>query len=239
MKGLRLFFLVIITGTLFACHVTPYSVYDLKVSDKTAETLWLNGKELLKLSNDEAEIVLNYDTSEQGMLIFDLSILNKKEDIILISPENFYCNTDNRLGEKNQISAINPEVMIGHYSKRIEELRARKKSASREDLVFSLFDVADGFKSKTDEERQKEREEKRDREETQERKVENINSDLDSYDKIRQSFEIEALRKTSLVPGQKVNGKIYFPIRASLTKFNLTIPIAEQKFRVNYHIEKI
>lgn len=239
MKNIRLIITALLLLLLVGCHVTPYGVYDLRISDKSAETLWLNGKELLKLSSEEAEIIVNYDTSQHGMLLFDLSILNKSSDLMLITPEKFYCKTVNRLKEELQINAVNPELMIHKYNKVIERLDAQKSSSDRENLVFSMFDLADSFQSKTDEEREKERQKQRDYEESQERRDRNNISSRESAAEKKKSFETEALRKTSLLPGQKLSGRIYFAIKGSLTEFTLNLPLNNEEFTIKYDIEKM
>ncbi len=239
MKRFKLFIVATCLFALFGCHVTPYGVYDLKIADKELETKWLNGKELVKLSNDTADIIVNYDTSDNGMLIFDLSVYNKSNETILISPNDFYCNINNRLNEAKKVQAIDPEKMIKYYSKRIESLRARNKSENKEDLVFSLFEVADNFSSKTSEEREEAYEVRRDRKRKQELRINRNNSNLDLYKEQRISFETGALRKTSLLPEHKIGGKIYFPMRGSLTEFSLLLPIGKTEFDIKYDIEKM
>lgn len=239
MKRFKLLIVLASFLIIFGCYVSPYGVYDLRVSDENINTMWLNGKELVKLSNDTADIIVNYDTSENGILIFDLSIFNKTNETILISPEDFSCKTINRLNEANQIQAIDPEKMIKHYSKRIEFLRVKNKSENREDVVFSLFEVADTFSSKTTEEREEAYEEMRDRKRDHELRINKNNTNMSLYKEKRRSFEIDALRKTSLLPEHKIGGKIYFPMKGSLTEFLLLLPIGKTDFTIEYNIEKM
>lgn len=239
MKNIKLIIIGLVGLILFGCHVTPYGIYDLRVADKSAETLWLNGKELLKLTNTDAEVIVNYDDTRNGMLMFDVSILNTSKELMLISPEDFYCETINRLDEKSKINALNPEKMINHYSKSIERLDAQKSSAERENLVFSMFDFADNFTDKTDEERDKDRQEQLDREESQERRVRKNRSNRETMAEKRYSFETESLRKTSLMPDQKLTGRVYFVVKGSFKEFTLHIPTANDEFVIKYDIEKL
>lgn len=239
MKICKFMFLGLIILFLAGCYVTPYGVYNLRVADKEAETLWLNGKELLKLANEDAEVIVNYDTSQSGMLLFDVSILNKSKDMLLISPEKFSCNTVNRLDDQIKLNAINPEIMINSYSKSIERINADQSGDERSSLLFSMFEVADNFTDKTDEERKEARKEQRDRQESEAIRTNNNNYNLKKMEKLRESFELKSLRKTSLMPGQKLSGRVYFKVKGSIKEFSLNIPIKDEEFNVKYMVEKI
>ena len=239
MKGFKLLIIGILIMTLFGCHVTPYGIYDLRVADKSADILWSRGKELLKLANEDAEVIVNYDDTREGLLVFDVSIHNISNDIILVSPEDFYCNIVNKLDDKVKLEAVNPEKMIKHYSKRLETLNAQKKSNERQDLVFSFFEVADGFTKKTDEERKEDQKEYDDREESQARRANKIMNNRINTEKLRDSYESKSLRRTSLLPGDKIGGRVYFSIKGSIKEFSLNIPIKGKEFKIKYDVEKL
>jgi hypothetical protein len=238
MPKLRLLISAISFIMLIGCHVSPYRVYDLAPADKNMESMWLNGKELVKLSGDKADIIVNYDTSDNSMLIFDLSVLNKTTETILISPTDFSCKTNNRLNEVREIEAIDPELKIKDYNKKIEKLRARSKAKARDHLVFSIFEVVDNFTYSNPEEKEQAKEDYAEQEERRNKALSQINSQMQDAKAKRQSFEIEALRKTSLIAGNKIGGKLYFPVRDSLTEFSLVIPIGQEVFVIPYAIEE-
>lgn len=239
MKNFKLFIIGLVILLLAACYTTPYGIYDLKVADESAEKLWLKGKELLKISNNDAEVIVNYDTSRQGLLLFDVSIYNISDEIILISPEDFYCDTVTILDDEIQIKAVNPEEMIYKYNKRIAEIEATQISDAKTNLLFSMFEVADTFRDKTDEEREKERIERRDREESQERRDKYNKDTREEMFKEKEFYEVQSLRKTSLLPGQKIGGRIYFKVRGKLKDFSLNIPIKDDNFKIKYNVNKM
>lgn len=239
MRKLNLLLIILMFLVLAACSVSPRGVYDLRVADKSADILWSRGKELLKLANEDSEVIVNYDDTREGLLVFDVSIHNISDGIILVSPEDFYCNTINKLDDKVKLEAVNPEKMIKHYSKRIETLSAQQKSSDRQDLVFSFFEVADTFTKKTDEERKEAQKEYDDREESQARRANKIMNNRSNMEKLRNSYEAKSLRKTSLLPGEKIGGRVYFAIRGSIKEFDLNIPLNDKEFTIKYKVEKI
>jgi len=111
----------------------------------------------------------------------------------------------------------------------VYNLRAADERSS---LLFSMFEVADSFTDKTDEERKEARKEQRDRDESEVIRTNNNNYNLKKMEKLWESFEVKSLRKTSLMPGQKLSGRVYFKVNGSIKEFSLNIPIKEDEFKI-------
>ena len=66
--------LILVLVLLASCYVPSSKVYNLRV--KQNDAIWLNGKELVKLTENNVEVIVNFDHVEHGIAAFDLSIAN-------------------------------------------------------------------------------------------------------------------------------------------------------------------
>jgi len=217
---------------LASCYVPAQKMLNLSV--KKQDSLWLNGKELVKLNENGLEVITNFHRTKHGISSFDLSISNNTDKPILISPNEIYCVTSNKLNETKTIFAFNPEEILKNYDSKIEKLYAENKSNKRSELIFSFFDLAESYSNKTDEEIEQNRIEREEREDlfikNRTRYVENVNR----INANRNEIAIEALRKTTLQPNQKLSGKIYFKIPSNITSLVLYFPIQGRKMKIEY-----
>lgn len=222
---------------LASCYVPSSRVYDLRA--KNDDAIWLNGKELIKLSENNIEVIVNFDQVEHGIASFDLSIANYTDQAVLIIPEDFYCSVTHRLDEEKIIYAINPEEMILNCNKQIEKNYAQNQSEGRTELLFSLFDLAEDIHNndKTDEEIDEQRADREDREVRYDKNKEKYIANLNQLYNKRDFWQNEALRKTTLFPGHKLNGKVFFKIPTSSLMLQLFLPIEDRNLMLEY--EKI
>lgn len=218
--------------SMFGCYVPSQKMLNLSV--KKQESFWLNGKELVKLIEDDLEIIVNFDRTKHGISSFDLSIFNKSDDPILISPAEFYCITNNRINEIRKFYAIDPEIALRDFDSKIERKYAEIKSDKRSELVFSFFDLVSSYTNKTDEEKKISRVKSEERQETYvANQAKNIDT-LNSLNTKRDELSVQALRKTTLLPMQKLSGKIYIKTPIKITSLDLYLPIDGRKIKVEY-----
>jgi len=223
---------------LVSCYVPSFKVFNLRV--KQNDTIWLNGKELVKLTEDNIEVIVNFDHTKHGIISFDLSIANYTDKSILISPEEFYCSVTNRLEEERIINALNPEEMLFNYDKQLEKSYAENKSDNRTELLFSLFDLAEDIhnKNKTEDEITQDEAERDEREEMYDKKEEKYMSNVDRLNNERNLLQNQALRKTTLFPDQKMSGKLFFQVPRSTINLVLFFPIGDRKLKLEYEAIK-
>ena len=235
------FFILFVPFLLTACFVNPPGTFILKNPNNSSSVLWMNGKELIKLTNDDVELIVNYDLSRQGTLIFDVLIQNNTDEILVISPESFYCNYINRLNENFTKKALNPETIIRNYDKQIERSHVQKSSKELDNSLFLLFDIAETFQKKTDEERKEFIKRSDEREQQYFNELNRIDNTLLTLANKRREIATEALRKTSLLPGQQISGKIYFSAYLDRKVKNLTLylPVKNDTLQVIYEVEKV
>lgn len=232
------FLLIMMLVLLMSCYVPSSRVYNL--SAKQNDAIWLNGKELVKLTEDNIEVIVNFDMVKHGIVSFDISIANNTDETVLINPVDFYCSVTNRLEEEKKINALDPEKLILNYDNQMEKLYAENKSDNQTELLFSLFDLADDIhnNNKTGEEIEQKKTTQKERDEMYDNKEENYISNINRIANERDLLEHQALRKTTLFPDQKMNGTLFFEIPGSTMSLVLYIPIENRKMKLEYEIVK-
>ena len=221
-----------------SCYVPSFNVYNLRV--KHNDTIWFNGKELVKLSKNNIEVIVNFNDTKHGIISFDLSIANYTDKPRLISPEEFYCSVTNRLNEKRIINALNPEEMIFNYNKQLEKLYAENKSDNKAELLFSLFDLAEDIHNvnRTKDEINQNKAEREAQEEMYDKKEEKYMNNVAHINNECSLLQNKALRKTTLFPSQKISGKLFFKIPRSTVNLVLFFPIGNSKLKLEYETFK-
>jgi hypothetical protein len=236
--------LILVLFLLVSCYVPSYKVYNLSV--KHDDAIWLNGKELVKLAENNVEVIVNFDHVEHGIVSFDLSIANYTDEAILIIPEKFYCSVTSHRDARPSVSteeeiiyALNPEAMILNYDKQIERNYAQTKSDNRTELLFALFDLAEDIhnKDKKDEEIEQQKIEREEREEMYDKSEKKYITNMNQLKNERNLMQNQALRKTTLLPDHKISGKLYFQIPHSTLALQLVLPIEDRNLKLEY--EKI
>jgi len=220
------------------CYVAPNQVHSLKLSNPSSNTLWLNGKEVLKLSNEKVDLIVNFDACRDAILQFNVSIANRSDQIILISPTDFFCSYSNRLKENFVFKAKNPESIIRNCDKQIEGLKADNQSEDNQELLFSIFDIAENLSKQTKEEREKSFNQQTERENNYKNTIRSNNETINMISNQRDLISREALRKTSLLPGQTISGILYFLSGDDIKKLSLFLPIAGDTLKIDYRTEK-
>ena len=229
--------LILVLFLLASCYVPSSKVYNLRV--KQDDAIWLNGKELVKLTKNNVEVIVNFDHVEHGIVSFDLSIANYADEAILITPEEFYCSVTNRLEEKKIIYALNPEDMILKYDKQIERAYAQNQSDDGTELLFTLFDLAKDIHNvdKPDEDMEQQKIDREEREERYDRNKRKYITNMNQLHSERDLFQNQALRKTTLFPDHIISGKLFFKIPNSTITLQLVLPIEDRNMTLEY--EKI
>ena len=222
------------TIILASCYVPPHSVDNLIVQHDN--TIWVEGRELVKLEKDSISVVINFDQTINNRSMFDLIIVNNTEEPVLISPTDFYCVTNNRLNEERVVKASDPERIIQSYNRSMEKLKADIKHEENNELIFALFDLVHDIaeKDETIQEENQERLERLERERRSENKIYQSKKELERTENSKSHISSKALRKTTLFPGKSMQGKIYFKLSRRIKQLKLYLPIDDVEFLLDY-----
>ncbi len=248
--------LALSTLALAGCFVSPKPVYRLR--PVAGETRWLNGAEVVRNADDSVEVAASFLRQEGNELVFEVEIANFKYAQILVDPAAFYYqpvitgkDTLYRSGggyavqgeEKDRVSsrkifAIDPEARlleIDQKSSREQAGYAMNIAVNTTLSLLDLFaDIATLGKEKTAEEIAE------DTRYDLQRETDRIETEIDHENRVRQfssvreKWEFETLRKTTLNPGESVIGTVYFPVHRQAKYVKLHFPVGESKTEFSF-----
>lgn len=213
--------LVMSTGIL-GC-VAPRPLYRLQ--PLAENTLWIYGKEYVESSNDSFAVAVAYDRTVNDYLVFQVEIENRTGSAVLVSPERFHYTTLKRapaFDTVDPVYAVDPEAKLEQLDKALSRENARHASALAADITFTLLDIFAEIVTDTDDNTDElayHRNYEIENDNKHERTVSNLKE-------IRDSWEFDTLRKTTLLPEQKVQGLVYFPAQETAQRIRILLPIA-------------
>ena len=214
-----------------AC-VSPKAVYRLQPVDEN--TVWLFGSEYVKISDDAVEVALAFDRVYSDYLVFDLEIANLTASPFLISPEAFRYTPLRSLADTLRqvtVFAVDPELQLLEVDKDISQENANYASAVVIDAAISVLDlfahIATIGQEKSADDVAADAELHADMEISSLSRDHSHDSRLINLNAAREQWEFEALRSTTLEPGSKIQGKVFFPITKQARYLELALPIGD------------
>ena len=204
---------------------TPRSVLIVKPSDENIE--WNQGRAIFMETKDDIQTRIGYEDYDKKHLIFNVEITNLGNEKVVISPENTFLTDQNGY---RRITAINPEQMIFDM-----EVESSKKEAARRNGAIAggilvtaavVTDIAtnDGKNCRNDYWYYS------DNDNTPPPKP---ITDLSSF------WKEETLRRTDLMPGYRIHGRVLFNRLDHLKVLNINFPIGDLIFEASYNQQVI
>ena len=228
---------------LFASCFASAPVY--RLTPLSPNSIWRYGQEVVSLQDSVVDVAVSFSDTYEGGLVFDVEVENLTEHPVLISPEQFCAIPLTEI----QDTALKKGVPIFHAQdpeRRIEsvDLRKSREQASYEnanaiDAVGSMIgligSIASIGESKTDEQREKEKQwEDRQTNDRVERDISHANA-VRQFEDERRIWGTDALRKTTLLPGQILRGEIHVAtlVNSRLVQLLVTVDGTTRRFLFN------
>ncbi len=209
----------------------------VKIESAEGEIFWSYGKQFVSEKRDNIEAIVAYEKQRGTDLIFDVEIINNSSDTVLICPESFHYITDKLKSSDSikKVFAYDPEVRLFNIDKALSVQHAEKINSNNTTFFEGALQFAVDVSPKTDEEREENRMRKEDREIRQDEAKEFAVSHINSLNGSRRYWANEVLRKTTLVPGYSVYGKVFIRRNIDAKKYLLNIPIGDKVYDFRYN----
>ena len=218
-KNLYPTYLLAMTTLLFLLNAcaTPQFVSRLEPLDQTDR--WMHGRQLIELPEDRGILVdLVFQKSTPEYLIFDINIQNRSQETVLVNPLDFSLealNADRIPINAPLMVAYNPEVVLLDIDMQESREIAHGQNSATLELISVALDAASDIASIGSEEDPAEREQ-----ELADRDARRVDYEIEQADREyrigsladqRDYWEHATLRKTSLDPGYRLGGSLFFP----------------------------
>lgn len=198
------------TGLLLtACAPTAY----LALKPEQGSGIWKDGHERSVVLQDSLQVSLGFVRYEGNELVFDLDIQNQSERAVLVAPEQFsYTPVATTLHEGQEympyfpgaVKAINPELKLDLLAASVVY---NVRQARATGLHITEFQQQEGVLHSV--------------------------AALQAQGQ-KQDVEARLLRKNTLLPGQGIQGYVYFPRTNEADVLRLSLPLRTQPLLLSY-----
>jgi hypothetical protein len=211
--------------------------YIIRHTPLAAGTTWLSGKQYACYDDGVIRVSAASDGADGGYVVFTASINNKTIQPFTVDPAAFkYIFTegipgtphaDQKPAKGKIIYALDPEEKILDVERRtIDEKKSYDTDTGVNAAAGCLGLGAGVLADSKEEQKEVDKNFKELEESAHERELEH-NQRMDEFRREKNMWSSEALRKTTLNPGQTITGKIYFPRRDKNGVIYLALPMGE------------
>lgn len=232
-------------ASLTACTATSL----LTLTPTRPDGPWVNGHPTtLAQHPDSVQVRVGFVRYEPTELVFETEISNYSDQPIQVAPETFYylmLPTDS-VAEKqlakgifeSRVPALDPEAQLQQLAARLDKQAAKATNVSWFELLTSAAHIAEdvaSIKKKETAEQVAARENRQQSDEAYfEEQREQHAQQADQLYSQQVSLETMVLRKTTLVPGQRVVGQVHFPRRDYAQRLRLVVFFDERPVQFTF-----
>lgn len=224
MRRSRLFLFACLSALSLSSCFSPRSIVTVE-ADAEENMTWNYGHQVVNVQADSVEVQVYFDEYTKDFLIFDVEITNWRNEPVLISPEEIYLETGTGIG----LFALDPEQQIFEGKVKASRREAGNKNAAVALGVATVAAVV-AVAATTD-------------------------SDNDGYDgggfvyvstgvvpppplaylpPDHIFWEDFSLRKTTLQPRYRANGKVVFRRLDNQLGYSMVVPVGGTELRAGF-----
>jgi len=202
---------------------------------------WVHGEGFVEESLEGVRVAVAHRRSGVGVIEFTVDIENRGTLPLEIRPEAFQCRLSEAWNGRPDIRVVkaeDPEARL----RQLEAAKAAEKKAQSDASafqgIFFLLDVADTVSNTGKRSREENRRVSEDKAKTYdrvERDKKNAEEREESLASQQRERERVALRKHTLEPGQRLQGRVEFHLDASEhRKLHLEVPLGDRRFAFEF-----
>lgn len=232
--GTLLLVIILLTG----CTVAPKPVY--RAQPDKGSGVWNNGQELAQTQDGGLEMVMVFDSFRCGLLVFNMEFQNNCTETLTVDPAAFFLAEVREMGEDDALPryAQDPEKVLLQNDLARSRAVARRETQQNADSFFSfaslVADLATDDSVLTEQQKQTHLQQDQEIELMQIRELQEHRQTMQSLQKNEYLWQNQALRKTTLQPGQSIGGEVLFNPRGLAGKFDVSCPVGPRKMGVRY-----
>lgn len=219
---------------LFQSCFSPQNIVRLQPEKDNIK--WLYGQQFVSDSLYGIIYEVGFEQLKENKYWFDFNITNYSNMPILIDPAAFYiqaCNRNNQPLTENKISAVDPEKEILTLEKQLSKNKAREMNHIGLTVLAATADIAAGIAVATD-----------DNPHNNHMRTHLYHHAIatgthhafhsQSLNEVMESWKSSTIRKTTLEPNYKMQGKVFFPTFREAAYIKLYLPVDSQYIEIRY-----
>lgn len=237
--------LFILSWILVSCGPSMYS--NIRITPAFGTGIWQEGKEISEKTVKKVRVTVTFEKIYEKDMVYDIVITNSGKTNVLFDPAKVFCNgffelpvTDagtQTSGDPRDmgtpdviINANDPELLI----KGVETQKVKENSSYESDQMANdagcCIGAAGSVAADSDSERKEYDKMQKDAERDSMRRESQHLQRMEKLNEQTAYYEKETLRKTTVLPGQTVRGKIHMPANTKVKLLVLNIPVDNLQF---------
>lgn len=223
--------LIVITAGLLSLNcASPLPISKLTpVQDETY--FWQNGREILTKKQEGLVVELAYKNKNDGLFIFDITIVNETETDLLIDPSRFYYVPVDEYGDSlNIVLAENPESRILDQEIHLSRLDADQSNQLLSSVIWGAVQATTELADNNYESDENEYS----MYDHHQEKLAEIKFDQWDASEQKDYWETQTVRKTTLFPEYYVTGQFLMKYHKKADKVLIVLPVGDQIFRFGF-----
>lgn len=218
-------------------HCSQYPLYRYKISSLEENKLFYRGREIISTDINDVTIIISFEDQVRNELIFNLSIINRSDQIIEIDPSKIFIEIQKTYppdyydGEIVVHNSIDPEQKINSLNQQIVSLNSAKQTS---DMIYTFISLADIIQDISELSKEKSpdklyTESVIDHERLQSIASQEINyqNNLSYFMDYKYYWENVVLRKTTLYQDDEISGLVHLPLDENVREFIIVIPVED------------
>src|SRR6266487_563556 len=206
-------------GVLGILAVGCASTAMFELAPRDGDGRWLAGQQWLERGSGGAAIAVSFERIWLDRVLFDVSVTNRSDSTIHIDPRDFSYTLTSQGGElparlRRPFAAIDPECELAGLDQQMAQQASSHGVTELMNAVVGVVDLVDDLAEagrRTREAQDQHDREQRERETQSHREQEDFATSMASLSQVRDRLASSALRRTDLLPGQSICGKISLP----------------------------
>jgi len=209
-----------------------------KLDPQTKNFTWNYGQKYIDKTQDSIRFSIAFNKNAGNDLVFDVEVINRSSDSILVSPEAFFYKAMNEYGTMlgRYVYAVNPEKMLLEVDKKLAREEAHQANQAIVDLVSTTTEAAATVATLDESPHKKQALYNEINYNRHQREMNAMNSEqrVHSLNAERNFWEDKVLRTTELAPGYSIKGKVYFERNVNAASYEFIFPLGNEVFKINY-----
>lgn len=245
MKILRYLLLFLSFSMLVSCGPSVYN--NIRITPALGTGIWQDGREISEKTVKKVRVAVAFEKINEREMVYDVTITNNGKTNILFDPATVFCNgyfeipgvDTGTQPAGDTLAAGNPDVVLNSNDpeqmiKDVETMKVNEDSSYQSDQIANdvgcCIGAVGSVTAKNDEEREDAREMVEDAERDSRRRENEHMLRMQKLNDQTVYYEKEMLRKTTVLPGQTVRGKVHIPVNLKTKLLILNIPLNDLQF---------
>ncbi len=225
--------LVGMLSLLSACH-TPYAV--IRQQPTQSDAVWYQGKAFVSEENEQVQLVVAFEQQWDRNLIYELEIKNIGPDPLIVSPEHMYSmmSPGPDIISNELIHAVNPEEQLLALDAALSRERAYIANNRTASLIGTVANTVGAVTADTPEEAQFYENEQIDQNAWDANEEAAFQTNSTNLNDQKSLWQYDMLRRTTLQPGESIQGRIAIPSRKVSAYSILHFPYGETPIKIPF-----